>query len=285
MQSVLGQSAVDLNLFIVDDCSSDTSISTVEQVVSDQRLWILKNDCRLGLVGNWNRCLDLSRSDPILLFHQDDRMRAGFLEHAVAALDRYPDAGFVFSNVETIDADGSALGGHWSPGVLPAEDGYIPGQDLIRLLLANGNIVPCQTVLARAAMYAQAGPFKSSFGYVPDLEMWLRFAQLSGAVYLAHPWVEIRRHPGQESARFIATAREVHEVRRAFQLYFSSAPGHGDSDGISMSEARTLARHHLHHWIIGNFRQSLRQRRWRHAVDFGMCFARFQLETFHGSPC
>lgn len=68
VQSVLGQSAVDLNLFIVDDCSSDTSISTVEQVVSDQRLWILKNDCRLGLVGNWNRCLDLSRSDQFSCF-------------------------------------------------------------------------------------------------------------------------------------------------------------------------------------------------------------------------
>lgn len=284
VESVLAQESVDLELIVIDD-ASEHPISDQLAGIHDSRLQVERNPHNLGMVKNWNRCLDLARGDPILLFHQDDRMRQGFLAHAMEALNRHPEAGFAFSNASIIDADGNTLGTHWSPNALPDHDTAMRGCDLIRLLLEHGNLVPCQTVIVRAAVYAQAGHFNRELGYTPDLEMWFRLARRTGVVYLSQPWVEIRRHPGQESTRFISTAREVDEVRRAFQSYFSSASGLGDSDGISISEARTLARHHLRRWIIGNIRQSLRQRRWQQAVDFGMCFARFQVETLRGLPC
>lgn len=282
VESVLAQEGVEFELIVVDDASR-SPISEQLKGVCDPRLRVERNPRNLGMVGNWNRCRDIARGDPVLLFHQDDRMRPGFLAHAVTALERCPEAGFVFCNVITIDRHGHPIGGHWSPNALPTNDTFICGSDLIRLLLSHGNLIPCQTVVVRAEVYAQAGHFDPELGYAPDLDMWLRLARQTGAYYLAQPWVEIRRHAGQESTRFIATAREVHEVRRAFLSHFSRTSSCGDS--VSDVEARMLVRNHLNRWILGSFRRALQCHRWRDAVAFGTCFARFRIATLTGSPC
>ncbi len=284
VQSVLSQSVADLELIVIDDASDRPTEAELDSV-SDPRLRVVRNARNLGLVGNWNRCLETAQGDPIVIFHQDDRMRRGFLASGLAALDQHPEAGFVFGNIETIDADGALLGGHWSPEVLPTGDAFIAGEDLTRLLLAHGNVIPCQTVIARSETYAKAGRFDSSLEYAPDLEMWFRFARHSGAVYLARPLVEVRRHDGQESNRFIATAREVDEVRRAFLSYFTTSHGDHDTAPVPMREARRLARRHLRRWAFRNVRESIRRRRLTHAVAFTVSLARMSIATTFGSPC
>lgn len=282
---MLAQTGVDLELLVVDD-ASQPPIATQLADLHTSRVKQERNAQNLGLVGNWNRCLELATGDPVLLFHQDDRMRPGFLAKSVAMLERYPEAGFVFSNVVTIDASGRESGGHWSPQALPSADAYVPGGEVIRRLLAYGNFIPCQTVVVRAAAYSQAGWFDPRLGYTPDLDMWLRLASRWGAAYLADQLVEIRRHHGQESHRYMGTTREIDEVRRAFQSILMRLAAHDYTTEPPLPvESRRLARKHLQTAAMMGMKQSLRNHCWKQALGFAVLLARLRAAGWLGHPC
>ena len=78
LRSVLSQDGLDLEILVVDDASSDESVA-IARSFTDPGLRVLTNPRRFGLVGNWNRCLDLSRGDYVCVFHQDDLMEPGNL--------------------------------------------------------------------------------------------------------------------------------------------------------------------------------------------------------------
>jgi len=137
IESVLNQSFADFELIVCDDASTD---STLELVcgIHDERLHVYRNSDRLGLVGNWNRCLELISGDYVVLMHQDDLMHVNNLAHKVALLDGYPAVGFVYSNIRRIDESGSVIGGHWLP---QAETDLIePGMECFQRLVLQRKV-------------------------------------------------------------------------------------------------------------------------------------------------
>src|SRR4051794_20749684 len=70
--SVFRQSSPCWELIVCDDSGGEA-----EDLVAsygDARLKYYKNPCRLGMVANWNRCLDLARTDLVTLLHADDEL-------------------------------------------------------------------------------------------------------------------------------------------------------------------------------------------------------------------
>ena len=80
--SVLAQNLQDFECLVVDDCSDDATLEIVNSL-SDPKIRVCRNSTRLGLPGNWNRCLALARGEYICLFHQDDVMLPGNLEKKI----------------------------------------------------------------------------------------------------------------------------------------------------------------------------------------------------------
>src|SRR5574337_302054 len=73
LDSALAQTFADFELLIVDDCSSDDTLAIATTYARrDPRVRIVVNDATLGLVGNWNRCVRLSRGRWIKFIFQDD---------------------------------------------------------------------------------------------------------------------------------------------------------------------------------------------------------------------
>lgn len=277
VESVLGQAGV-TEVLVVDDHSADTTFDTVCQL-RDPRLRLYRNAERLGLVDNWNRCLALATGDFIQIFHQDDLLLPDSVAHSAAVLDAWPEVGLVFGNIITIDADGQLVGGHWNP-LLPDQDTRFCGPELFRLLLAHGNLIPCQTVMVRASLYCELGGFNRGLAYTPDLEMWLRLLLHVDAVYLSQPIVALRRHSRQLTQAFAGRADEVNEVRAAIDAVFARYP-----DRIRDRAALyQLALGQLERWSWGQLRWSLRQRRWPSAISFGRALARCRLAVWRGAP-
>jgi len=59
--------------------------------MADTRLRYVRNATNLGMVGNWNRCLDLARSQWVIILHDDDWLSPHFLELALALTDANPE--------------------------------------------------------------------------------------------------------------------------------------------------------------------------------------------------
>ncbi len=253
MESILRQSFADFELLISDDCSAD---ETQEIVLSqsDPRIRSFHNTSRLGLVGNWNRCIELARGEYVYIFHQDDLMEKDVVQRGVRLLNQHPKVGFVFSDIVTIDAEGKTIGRHWTP-ILPERDTIFPEQDFFRLLAMNGNLVPCQTVMARAECFRRFGKFDARLRYTPDLEMWLRLALHYDVGYIAEPLVKLRRHPGQASCDFMAQTEEAVEVWRCFKIVFTEQV----ENIVEPERAFGLVLTHLRQWEVGFFKQSVKQ--------------------------
>lgn len=260
IESVLAQSFTDFELVIVDDASTQAIDATLAGF-DDARLRCEKNPHNLGLVGNWNRCLALAQGEFITLFHQDDLMRPKNLAAKVALLDGHPGMGLVHSNIETIDATGAVVGGHWA--AQPSEAPMMPGRQCFEQLATRGNFISCPSVMFRTACYQTLGGFDARLPFSCDMEMWMRIAVRYDVGYLPAPLVANRVHPRQETQRFSGAGREIREVRRALNIAFTEyAPAE-----MSLTLKRA-ARHNLVTWAYRMGRWKLAQHRWRAALGY-----------------
>ena len=86
MESILGQTFVGIEILAVDDRSSDKTRAILDSFAKrDARVRILSNARNLGLVGNWNRCIELAQGEWIKFVFQDDWIAPECLERMLDA--------------------------------------------------------------------------------------------------------------------------------------------------------------------------------------------------------
>jgi cellulose synthase/poly-beta-1,6-N-acetylglucosamine synthase-like glycosyltransferase len=87
VRSILDQLGPSDELVVVDDASSDGTVSVLESF-GDLRIALHRNESNVGYVRTFERALGLARGAYVLLCDQDDVWMPGRLEVMVAALDR-----------------------------------------------------------------------------------------------------------------------------------------------------------------------------------------------------
>lgn len=218
LESVMAQSLADFELIVVDDASTQPMDQALA-AFTDPRLLITRNTHNLGLVGNWNRCLELAHGEHIIIFHQDDLMRAGYLAGALDMLCQSPSIGFVYTDIVRINSAGDVIGGHHI--AQPPTSRVMDGAELFDLVAQNGNPVCCPTVMVRRACYAQLGGFDPRLPFAADLEMWLRIAAGHRVGFIAQPLVAYRVHNAQETTHFSDSGRDYRDVLTAYRMTYA----------------------------------------------------------------
>jgi glycosyltransferase involved in cell wall biosynthesis len=212
MKSVLDQNLAEFELIVVDDDSTDATVEIATSFV-DRRIRHFRNRVNRGLVGNWNRCVELARGTYVCIFHQDDVMMPGNLAAKVKLLERSPRAGFVHSNVLQVGPQGELLSECWSPRPAPDEVGVHAGVRILDRLLQGGNTVCAPSVVLRRHCLEALGPFDGRLPYTADWEMWMRVAAFFDVGYLPEPLVKYRRHPSSETLKFVGAEGLQHAYR------------------------------------------------------------------------
>ena len=213
LRTIQSQTDVDFELLVVDDRSDDRTAEVARELVGDRGRVVINSE-RLGLAGNWDRCMRLAGSPLVSIFHQDDVMRPGHLAaigRAIAADDRL---GMAFTAADVIDEAGRAVPesvvGRGDLG--PSDRVFQPGEFAAEL--AASNPVRCSGVLLRKAAYLAVGGFDPAYCYALDWEFWARVARTWGVAWVARPGVAIRWHPGSETQRFARGIADLDEVAR-----------------------------------------------------------------------
>lgn len=213
LKSALGQQGVAFDLLLVDDRSEDQTIERA-RVIGGDRLRVVENPERLGLAGNWNRCVGLCSTPYVAILHQDDRFRPGHLESHVAEFERSPTSGLVASASVVIDGSGNPVPvSVVSPGGLgDLNRVFGPGEALP--LLAEGNPLRCSAVSIRCQAHCDTGGFDPRLRYVVDWDFWARVSERWSLSWLATPTVDMRWHLESETHRFKTGVADLEETEQ-----------------------------------------------------------------------
>lgn len=213
LQSALAQTYREFELLVVDDCSTDGTVAVAE-AVQDPRLVIHRNERRLGIPGNWNRCLRLARGEYVKFFFQDDLLVTTALERLVAALDAAPEAALAFSRREIRHEDIERhrlplLDGPYTGavnGFYASFRGQVDGASLVADALRQGRDLTINVVgepsfvLVRRERALVAGGFDPAFTQLVDWDLWLRMAATGPLVFVDESLGVFRVHAAGYSA-------------------------------------------------------------------------------------
>jgi glycosyltransferase involved in cell wall biosynthesis len=197
LDSLLAQTFGDFELIISDDCSSDNTEEVCwDYAAKDRRVKYFRNARNLKIPGNLNAAIRLATGLYIATVHDGDIYRHDLIEKWKNALDAVADAPFVFNAYDAVLPDGS----HrlfMEPFELRMSGLYIARHHFRTLSSSVWG-----TVMARASAYAKAGPFDPTFGFISDVDMWLRLARDADVAYVPEPLMTITPHEPDHPYRY-----------------------------------------------------------------------------------
>jgi glycosyltransferase involved in cell wall biosynthesis len=199
IDSVLAQSYQDFELLIIDNASTDATTS-IPAVVRDQRLRYVRNPEDLGIIGNWNRCIDLASGEFLAIFHDDDVMYPTLIEKSVNALESHPTVGFTFPILRRVGLDGRFLN-LWCEGY--GASGLISGIRYLELTLEKERCISmAPSMVFRKAVHDTVGMYRQGYGFNSfDLYLFVQIALNYDAYFIDEVLFDYSIHEQQMSER------------------------------------------------------------------------------------
>jgi glycosyltransferase involved in cell wall biosynthesis len=211
--SVLGQDYPNLEYWVIDGGSDDTTLAVLERFRSDPRLQVISERDRGqsdAINKGWARC----RGQILAWLNSDDTYVPAAISSQVAAMLAAPNAGAVYGDACYLSADGRPLQRLRSSPFSPAA-----------VLSLRIPIQP--TVFLRRAVVAQTGPLSLSRRYSMDSDYWAR------AITLA-PWVQ--RRALVATYRLHAASKTVAEFRGFYADWLAIAATYYARPALSPAE-------------------------------------------------
>lgn len=207
MLSVLQQDYPNLEYWVMDGGSTDGSVEIIKKYASQLTGWISEKDA--GQADGINKGFARANGDVIAWLNSDDLYLPGAISAAVKALQEHPEAGMVFSDVQSIDANGEAFNlmryGEWG---LPE--------------LITFHIIGQPGVFMRRSVLERTGYLDQSYRYLLDHHLWLRIGLISGVQYVpGHVWAAARIHP---DAKNVAQAERFGEEAARLAQWMMADP-------------------------------------------------------------
>lgn len=204
LDSVLDQSYTDFEIIIVDDTSKDATLKIAREYAHrDKRITIHENSINLGLVGNWNRCVEIARADWIKFVFQDDYLYPDCLRALYEAAR--PEVGvagcvrkILFDGVsDKVRAEYELLQRDHSIENLVANSEVISADNFCNLVLDNMgfNFVGEPTaVMLHRSVFKRFGSFNPNLVQMCDFEYWARIACNTGFSFVREELAAFRVH-------------------------------------------------------------------------------------------
>lgn len=187
VDSVLGQSWTDFELVIIDDGSSDESLSILKGI-ADPRIRLVEQKPNQGIVRTLNTGITLARGRYIARMDADDIALPGRLEQQLAYLDAHRDVGLCGTQFEKI-------GDETGPGWIRFTE-----NDALRVALLFENPFCHPTVMMRRDILTQHDMrYPSDAPHAEEYALWARLAQLTRFANLPATLLHYRTHAKQVS--------------------------------------------------------------------------------------
>jgi glycosyltransferase involved in cell wall biosynthesis len=176
LDSVKAQAYPNLHLIILDDCSTDNSVNTIQQWLSRSSMdpLLIFHQNNEGLCRTINEALSRAKGKYIRLLAADDRFVPNTLSRQIETMEASgEDVGVLYSDALQIDENGELLPEkfietHRPLATMP--EGWIFDT------LVQGNFIPAMTAVIRLRCFAVVGDADESL-LTEDWYLWLRISR------------------------------------------------------------------------------------------------------------
>ena len=204
IDSVLGQTYTNIEVILLDDCSTDSSREVIESYRTEERVsHVVLNEVNSGSTfAQWRRGMALARGEFVWIAESDDYAAPDFLASLVPLLDEHPGAALAFSGSLMVDALGNTIPhmdwDRYRPGE-PEVEVYSGPELMRRKLLWTANVYNASQAIFRRSMAPEIEDCQLRMRYCGDWMFWVNVASRGGAVELRRKLNRFRQHSAKVS--------------------------------------------------------------------------------------
>ncbi len=185
IQSVLAQDYENIEYWVIDGGSTDGTLRILDRYSKRLTGWV--SECDQGQADGINKGFKHATGEIVAWLNSDDLYKPGAVTAAVRAFQKYPEASFVYSDVESIDARGRPFNrmryANWG----------LAGLLQFRIIGQPG-------VFMRRDLLERVGGLDPNYHYILDHKLWLELAALAEPQYIpGQVWAQARVHPGAKN--------------------------------------------------------------------------------------
>lgn len=224
--SVQAQDCPDWQLIVSADGNLVPEAGKFVESLRDSRIRYVPSTERLGMVRNWNRCLDLAETELVTLLHEDDLLESGYVSGMLRGAAAFPEGAAYFCRAQIIDSrDRPCFSfpdvykrllqpGGQTPYSLEGETG---AESLMR-----GNYIFCPTLCYRQSRLQQMR-FDPRWKMVQDFDLILRLL-LQGETIVSLPdqLYRYRRHSENATEEYTQSLLRFEEEWQLHQEFMQA---------------------------------------------------------------
>jgi glycosyltransferase involved in cell wall biosynthesis len=193
LDSIIAQTFDDFECLMLDDESTDGSLSILEKYASnDVRMKTIRRK-HTGHTYAMNEGLALARGSLIAIMHADDICLPQRFQRQLLFLNAHPDCVAAGATAVIMDADGDHVG----TMVAPLDHATIDAGQMTGI----GGQIPHPSVMFRRQAVLAVGGYRPDFEPAEDLDLFLRLAEVGKLANLPEVLLKYRLHTSNASVR------------------------------------------------------------------------------------
>jgi len=173
LQSVLDQTYQDFEVVIVDDGSTDGTVTEIKKITDPRIKQVFLNQ-NMGIIVAKTKGLSLASGRYIAILNSDDMFLSDKLEKQVALLDSHPEVGAVLTQAHIIDDDGKPFldSKHFYYNIFTQPNRT--RQEWLHHFFYKGNCLCMPSAMIRRECYEVTGYPDKRLHQLPDFDLWIR---------------------------------------------------------------------------------------------------------------
>jgi glycosyltransferase involved in cell wall biosynthesis len=199
IESALNQTYKNLEIIVIDNASTDNTKEIVKKYLK-KGVKYYRNDENIGMMNNWNKCIELSHGKFLMILGDDDILYPTFTEEAIKIFDKHPSIGFTFAHINKMNEKGKFLT-RWGYEFTPS--GLIHGIDyLFYTAKYSCCLTNSSSVLMNKKVFKMVGQFEAPLSQNTfDFNMWIKIANKFDVYFINKTLSDYRIHKNQVSEK------------------------------------------------------------------------------------
>lgn len=225
-----------MEIVVVDDCSTDGDVAAFVYQVGNGRIRYHRHKANIGLLRNFEACINLSKGHYIHLLHGDDEVVDGFYDEISSLFTDYPTVGAAFSEFEYMDKNGNKL---WDNTHVSDHRGVL--ENWLFTIAENQRLQFCSKVVKRST-YEKVGSFYGSL-FAQDWIMWVKIAAYFEVAYSPRVLARYRRIDGNSTASNMRSGKNFESTLECLTLLSEYIPAERRDEIVHKSKIKVAENH------------------------------------------